>query len=100
MNIKDMLRLLIMNDNLCRQKGRSTVLKEAADKINGMFICNTDSQAKLHGGIILSETKLRGNNKPIVLDHYVQSSIFAECLTRIINLEKKLIRIKEVVCTE
>lgn len=100
MNIKDTLRILIMNDNSCRQTGRSTVLKEASEKINGDFVCATVTIAQHHGGIVLSQKELIGNHKPIILDHYTQKLIFAECLGKITNLEKKLAKIKEVVCTE
>jgi hypothetical protein len=87
-----------MNDDFCRQQGRTTALKEACEKINGQFVCANQEQAKIHNGKILSN-KLVGLNKPIILDHYSQKLILSECLTRIISLERDIQSIKDLVCS-
>jgi len=87
LDIKSILGILIGNDQFNRQTGRTTVLKEASEKIGADFISQTE----------LSIKKLLGSRKPFILDHYAQQLIFSECLSKINKMENKLEKIKQIL---
>jgi len=69
----------LINEENTRQVGKTTVLKEAAKKIDALFLCHNEANARYHGGISMYDTeKLIGSTKPIIFDHYALDMLFRE----------------------
>lgn len=84
MNLERLTKIVIANENLCRQTGRTTALIEACRKINGVFICHSEEMASILRRrypdveiVSASYRRLIGNTKPIIIDHLLLYQIFS-----------------------
>lgn len=85
MSLNALADIYILNEEFTRQTGKTTVLIEACKKIGGIFVAHSYAQAQIlkrkYPDVHIttpSIMRLRGENRPIIFDHYLLSLILME----------------------
>jgi len=91
-------------EGMFRQTGRTTVLVKAAKAIDGLFIVHTEGMKremlKKYPDLnceSMSTTKLFGNRKPIILDHFVVHQLLLEATKELVKLRSDIQQQKFII---
>jgi len=87
----------ITTEGMFRQMGRTTALVRAAQSIDGLFIVQNDTMKremlKKYPDLnveAMSSTKVYGNNRPIILDHYALHTLLVDATRELVKLRSDL----------